>query len=92
MGRIFNYGNETFDLGSIMYIDKRDFYNCDEGCYVQIHLLKGNEYVLNPDTGITELIKPVIEIGFGKNNHAINFIEAVSEEWEKYLESKEAQT
>jgi len=89
MGRIFNCGNKTFDLGNIKHIDRRDFSGSNDGCYVQIHLLKGHEYIFNPDTETTELIKPVIEIGFGNNSHAIDFIETISEEWERYLESKE---
>jgi len=68
-------------------LDKWSAFN--DGCYVQIHLLRGNEYVFNPDTATTELVKPVIEIGFGRSSHAIDFIETISEEWERYLESKE---
>lgn len=91
MGRIFIYGDESYDLGNIKHINTRPFSSSSDGCYVQIHLLKGNEYIFNPDTEITELIEPKIEKGYGNRSHAISFIENISEEWEKYLESKEIQ-
>lgn len=90
MGRIYIYGDKAYDLGNIKHIDTKPYSGCDDGCYVQIHLLKGREYVFNPETEITELIEPIIRKGFGKNNHANSFIESISEEWEKYLENKEA--
>lgn len=91
MGRIFIYGDEAYDLGNIKHIDTKPYSGSDDGCYVQIHLLKGREYVFNPETEMTELIEPIIKKGFGKNKHANSFIESITEEWEKYLENKEAE-
>lgn len=89
MRRIFTYIDEVYDLGNIKHIDTRPFSGCNDGCYVQIHLLKGNEYVFNPETETTKLIEPKIEKGFSKNSHAVSFIKTISAEWEKYLESRE---
>lgn len=91
MGRIFIYGDEVYDLGNIKYIDTIPFSNSSDGCHVQIHLLKGNEYVVNPETETTELIQPIIKKGFGKNSYATSFIETITKEWEKYLENKDAE-
>ncbi len=91
MGRIFIYGDEAYDLGNIKHIDTTPFSGGYGGCYVNIHLLKGNEYVFNEDTGTTELIEPKIKKGFGEDRYAMSFIKTISEEWEKYLESKEIQ-
>ncbi len=91
MRRIFIYGDEAFDLGNIKHIDKKPFSGRDDGCYVQIHLLKGREYVFNPETEITELIEPIIKKGFGKNEHARIFIENISEEWDKYLSNQDSE-
>ena len=91
MGRIFNYGDESYDLGNIKNIDTTPFSGGYGGCYVNIHLLKGHEYVFNPDKEITELIEPKIVKGFGEDRHAMSFINAISKEWENYLESKEIQ-
>lgn len=87
MGRIFDSGRGIIDLRNIKYIDIRECNNDD--CYVRIHLLKGYEYVFNSDTEATELIVPKIEIYFSENRWAYSFIESITEEWEKYLESKE---
>lgn len=87
MGRIFDSGRGVIDLGNIKYIDIRECDNND--CYVRIHLLKGYEYVFNSDTDETELIVPKIEIYLYEERWAHSFIESISEEWEKYLESKE---
>ncbi len=89
MGRIFIYGDEAYDLGNIKHIDTTPFSGSSSGFYVNIHLLKGNEYVFNEETETTELIEPKIKKGFGKTEYAMSFIETISEEWEKYLESKE---
>lgn len=89
MGRIFLYGDEAFDLGNIKNIDTTPFSGGYGGCYVNIHLLRGNEYIFNPDKETMELIKPKITKGFGEDRHAMSFIKNLTEEWEKYLESKE---
>lgn len=91
MGRIFIYGGEAYDLGNIKYIDTQPYSGSDDGCYVQIHLLKGNEYVFNSETETTELIQPIITKGFGKNSYATSFIETITKEWEKYLENKDVE-
>ncbi|MDO5509190.1 MAG: hypothetical protein Q4F57_00705 [Weeksellaceae bacterium] len=89
MGRIFLFGNQAFDLGNIKYIDTKPFNGSDGGCYVNIHLLKGNEYLYNPEEETMELIQPIIRKGFGEDRHAWSFIEAISEEWGKFLEGRE---
>ncbi|MGC3977782.1 MAG: hypothetical protein QM751_05815 [Paludibacteraceae bacterium] len=91
MGRIFIYGDESYDLGNIKHINTTPFSGGYGGCYVNIHLLKGNEYVFNEETETTELIEPKIVKGFGEDRYAMSFIKTISEEWEKYLESKEIQ-
>lgn len=91
MGRIFIYGDEAFDLGNIKNIDTTPYSGGYGGCYVNIHLLRGNEYVFNPDNETVELIKPKITKGFGEDRYAMSFIKTLTEEWEKYLESKENQ-
>lgn len=88
MERIYIYGDEAYDLGNIKHIDTIPYSRSDNGCYVQIHLLKGKEYVFNSETQITEFIEPIIKKGFGQNKHAKAFIESITEEWEKYLENK----
>lgn len=93
MGRIFNYLGTVIDLGNIKHIEEKyadtsNGYPCD--WYVQIELLNGSEYVLNPNTGETELIKPTIKIkGSGSAGEMKFIIKEISEQWEKYLESKE---
>jgi len=91
MGRIFINGDEAFDLGNIKSIDTTPFSGGFGGCYVNTHLLTGNEYVFNPDRETTELINPKITKGFGEDRHAMFFIKTLVGEWEKYLESKESQ-
>lgn len=91
MGRIFNYLGVVIDLGNIKHIEEKyantcNGYPCD--WYVQIELLNGNEYVLNPNTGETELIKPVIKIKCSDGS-VETVIKEIAEQWEKYLESKE---
>ena len=91
MGRIFNYLGVVIDLGNIKHIEEKyadtcNGYPCD--WYVQIELLNGNEYVLNSSTGETELIKPVIEIKCSDGSVS-TVVKEISEQWEKYLESKE---
>jgi len=93
MGRIFNYLGVVIDLGNIKHIEAKyastnNGYPCD--WYVQIELLKGNEYVLNPKTGETELIKPAIKIKCSYDGGDVEtVIKDISEQWGKYLESKE---
>lgn len=89
MGRIYFDGDDAFDLGNIKNIDTTPYSGGYIGCYVNIHLLRGNEYVFNPDNETTELIKPKIRKGFGEHSHALSYIKSLTEEWEKYLESKE---
>lgn len=89
MGRIFLDGDEAFDLGNIKNIDTTPYSGSFDGCYVNIHLLKGHEYVFNPDNETTELIKPKITKGFGTYRDAMSYIKYITEEWENYLESKE---
>lgn len=91
MGRIFLYGDEAYDLGNIKSIDTTPFSGGNGGCYVNIHLLKGNEFVFNPDKETTELITPKISKGFGEDKHAMSFIKNLTLEWEKYLENKETE-
>lgn len=89
MNKIFIYGDEAYDVSNIKYIDTTPFSGGYGGCYVNIHLLRGYEYVFNPETEITELIEPIIIKGYGNDSHAMSFIKTLSEEWEKYLESIE---
>lgn len=89
MGRLFKYGDEIFDLANIKNIDTTPFSGGYGGCYVNIHLLRGSEYIFNPEKETTELIKPKIEKGFGEDRHALLFIKNLTREWEKYLETKE---
>ena len=87
MGRIYDIGKGYIDLGNIKYIDIR---KCDnDDCYLRIHLLKGSEYVYNPDTKESEFIKPIVEIYLYDASLARSYINDIKEEWEKYLESKE---
>lgn len=88
MERIFIFGDQAYDLGNIKHIDTQPYSDADDGSYVQIHLLRGKEYIFNPETEITELLEPIIKKGFGKNKHANSFIESITEEWAKYLESE----
>ena len=91
MGRIFIHGDEVYDLGNIKHINTTPYSGGYGGCYVNIHLLKGNEYVFNSETETTELIEPKIVKGYGNDSHAMSFIKIISKEWEKYLESKATQ-
>lgn len=91
MGRIYIYGDAAYDLGNIKHIDTKPYSGYDDGCYVQIHLLKGREYVFNPETEITELIEPIIKKGFGKIELAQTFIESITEEWDKYLSNQDSE-
>ena len=91
MRRIYNYLGTVIDLGNIKHIEEKyantcNGYPCD--WYVQIELLNGNEYVFNPDTETTELIKPVIKIECSDGG-VQTVIKDISEQWGKYLESKE---
>ena len=92
MRRIFIYGDEAYDLANIKYIDTKPYSGSDDGCYVQIHLLKGSEYVFNPESEVTELIEPIIKKGFGKSKHANSFIETITGEWGEYLENKQLES
>ena len=91
MGRIFNYFGVVIDLGNIKHIEEKyadtcNGYPCD--WYVQIELLNGNEYVLNPNTGETELIKPLIKIKCSDGS-VETVVKEIAEQWEKYLDSRE---
>lgn len=87
MGRIFKFseglGEEFIDLGNIKSIFTSPF-----GA-VTIHLLKSSEYVINPKTNELELVKPEISYYFPNKEKLNDFKETITEEWEKYLESKE---
>ncbi len=90
MNRILSLSELTIDLGNSKNIRTVPFSGSDGGCYVIIELLKGHEYVYNPDSQEMELIKPQIKEGFGENKWADSFINTIMEEWEKYLEYKDA--
>lgn len=90
MGRLFLYGDEVYDLGNIKHIDTTPYSAKSDGCYVNIHLLKGREYLIDPDTLETKLFEPVIIKGFGKGEWAMSFIERLMVAWEMYLESRTA--
>jgi len=90
--RIFyDYGDMAFDLGNIKYIDTRrsSYPGFPDDWYVRIHLLRGNEYVFNPETGETKLVNPVIETGRMSGRESDSVIKDITEKWEAYLESKE---
>lgn len=88
MGRIFIHGDRIYDLGNIKHIDFSDSYS---GFYVNIYLLRGHEYIFNPETEKTELIEPKIAKRYGEEIDAKSFIKTISEEWGKYLENNEVQ-
>lgn len=89
MNRILSLSELTIDLGNIKNIRTVPYSGGNGGCYVVIELLKGNEYIYNPDTQETELIKPQIKEGFGEDRWADSFIKTITEEWKKYLEYKD---
>jgi hypothetical protein len=89
MNRILLLSELAIDLGNIKNIRTVPYSGSDGGCYVVIELLKGHEYIFNPDTQETELIKPQIKEGFGKDKWADSFINTITEEWGKYLEYKD---
>lgn len=88
MNRIFSISNLTIDLGNIKNIRTVPFSGNTGGYYVVIELLKGREYVFNPDNEETELFEPQIKEGFGEIERVDFFIRSITEEWEKYLEYK----
>jgi len=92
MKRIFNDFDFAFDLGNIKSIELKsksgdDGYPCD--WYIHIELLFGNEYVLNPETGVTELVIPIIKIKCTSSGSADFVIKEIIKKWEMYLESKD---
>lgn len=58
MNRILSLNELTIDLGNIKNIRIVPFSGSVGGCYVIIELLKDHEYIYNPDSQETELIKP----------------------------------
>jgi len=89
MNRIYTFSNLTIDLGNIKNIRTVLFSGNTGGHYVIIELLKGREYVFNPETEEIELFEPQIKEGFGKIEWADFFIKSITEEWNKYLEYKD---
>lgn len=85
MDRIFNVGDLSIDLGNIKNIKTEPFSGGYGGCYVIIELLRGKEYVYNPDTLGYDLIEPKIKEGFGKNSSANFFIDEITQAWQAYL-------
>lgn len=87
MGRILNLrhdGSDNYiDLGNIKYIN-----TFDEGTCVNIYLLKGFEYIVNPILDKYELLEPYIQFSFSSDRKKLAFAKTIFEEWEKYLEGK----
>lgn len=91
MERVFEYGDFVIDLGNIKCIKTRSeesYSGYPRNWYIIIELLRGNEFVFNPETELTELVKPVIEIKFSAGNVS-PIISDISRAWGRYLESKE---
>lgn len=91
MNRILSLSDLTIDLGNIKNIRTIPFSGNTGGLYVIIELLKGREYVFNPEIEEAELFEPQIKEGFGTIERADYFIKSITEEWNKYLKSKEDQ-
>ena len=91
MNRILEIGDLTIDVGNIKSIRTEKFSSSSEGVYVIIDLLYGYNYVQNPETMETELIAPQIKEGFGKIEWAESFMKPIREEWQKYLEHRDAE-
>lgn len=92
MGRIYNDYGVAFDFEKIKCINKKNASWSNNGYptdfYLEIELLYGNEYVFNPDTHETDLIKPTIIINFAQNNSLEYVLNDIIEQWSIYLESK----
>ena len=87
MGRILNLrhddGDNFIDLGNIKSIN-----TFDHGTCVNIYLLKGFEYIVNPILDKYELLEPCIQFSFSTKRQRLDFVKMISEEWEKYLEGQ----
>ena len=90
MNRIFNIGDLSIDLGNIKNIRTISFSGGGGGCHVIIELLRGKEYVYNPDTLGYDVFEPQIKEGFGRIESAHFFIDEIIKEWQKYLDLKES--
>lgn len=89
MNRILELSDLNIDLGNIKNIRTVPFAGNTGGYYVIIELLKGREYVFNPETEETELFEPQIKEGFGSIESADYFTRSLTKEWNKYLKYKE---
>lgn len=90
MSRIFEYKDTIIDLGNIKQIQIENLWDKEFGgtYYVHIHLLTGNEFVLNTETEKVELITPTpIRFSFNHQDKGIKFKNELKEAWEKYLEN-----
>ena len=89
MNRIYTFSDLSIDLGNIKNIRTIPFIGNTGGYYVVIELIKGKEYVYNPETGETELFEPQIKEGFGKIESAEFCVKSIKEEWNNYLKYKD---
>lgn len=84
MERIIDINNTLIDLGNIKsVINDSDAMSYSDG-YLIINLLRGREYVYNPDTKETVLIEPQIKI-FGSFDKIAVWFDEVKEKWNKYM-------
>jgi hypothetical protein len=89
MKRVISISDLTIDLGNIKNIRIEPYSGGYGGCYVIIELLRGREYVFNPETEETKLIEPIIKQGFGSTDSAYSFVEEIEGAWNNYLATLE---
>ena len=89
MKRVITIDDLTIDLGNIKNIRLDTYSSSSGGSYVLIELLKGKEYVFNPETEETNLMEPIIKTYFGSINAGSSFIKDLEKDWNNYLISTE---
>jgi len=89
MDRVFIWNDIALDLDNIKSMRIEKFSGSPDGAYVVVELLRGAEYVMNPENDTAKLLTPIIKEGFSTTAWADNAMEDLAKRWNDYLEFRD---